>query len=151
MDAAFYLLYFFFGLTGSLFFALLEIQIEGRHGWAEKLPTWKRYIKWLMIIPGFNGMVTGYHTYLWSLLIIMSHTIFIYLPWNFKTELLVLSFFTFLIIVEDFLWFALNPNYGIGKLNKQNVKWHTAWVGRVPLAYIVYPLVWVILFGWGIL
>ncbi|MCU0605802.1 MAG: hypothetical protein MUC33_24470 [Desulfobacterales bacterium] len=27
-------------------FALLEIQIEGRHGWAQNLPTWRIENKW---------------------------------------------------------------------------------------------------------
>ncbi len=35
----FYLKYFSFALIVSTLFALLEIQIEGKDGWAAKLPT----------------------------------------------------------------------------------------------------------------
>jgi hypothetical protein len=35
-----------FLLASATAFALLEIQIEGRHGWAENLPTWRIDNRW---------------------------------------------------------------------------------------------------------
>jgi hypothetical protein len=62
---------------GSYFFVIalvlahLEIQIEGPHGWAEKLPTWR----W--DTPGVRRWVgkpvTGYHVCLVTCLLLLLH------------------------------------------------------------------------------
>ena len=52
----------------ALVLAHLEIQIEGPHGWAEKLPTWRwdsrRIRRW------FGKPVTGYHLCLIALFLL---------------------------------------------------------------------------------
>jgi len=39
-DAGFLIKVVYFYII-AIFLAILEIQIEGKHGWAEKLPTWR--------------------------------------------------------------------------------------------------------------
>ena len=55
----------------AFFLAHLEIQIEGPHGWAETLPTWR----WDG--PGgrrwFEKPVTGYHVCLVTLILLCVH------------------------------------------------------------------------------
>jgi hypothetical protein len=47
--------------------AKVEINIEGKHGWAEKLPTWRKKNRFTKIILG-ETPVTGYH--FWMFLMI---------------------------------------------------------------------------------
>lgn len=49
-----------FDLIVAFTLAKLEIQIEGKHGWAENLPTWRIKNKWTKIFWG-NQAYTGYH------------------------------------------------------------------------------------------
>ena len=46
----------------ALSFALVEIQIEGQHGWASNLPTWKVENRWTHLFCGRRPL-TGYHLY----------------------------------------------------------------------------------------
>jgi hypothetical protein len=97
-----------FLLTLSTIFAFIEIEIEGKYGWAEKLPTAK-------IIP--SSKVTYYHLYIFVYVSIVF--LFIYGLNSYSLALIILFF-----SIEDFLWFILNPNYGITKYNKENIWWH---------------------------
>ena len=92
----------------SWLFALLEIQIEGRHGWAQKLPTWRIENKWTRIF--YKKPLTGYHLYAQGFIFLMAHSPFglNLVPWNFYDELRILSFVVLFWIVEDFLWFSCN-------------------------------------------
>src|SRR6476469_4487627 len=98
--------YFFFI---ALILAHLEIQIEGPHGWAEKLPTWRwdgpGVRRW------FGKPVTGYH--------------------------LCLVMFILLTVTWDFLWFACNRHFGVGKFRKGQVWWFPAWALGVPQPYLL--------------
>jgi hypothetical protein len=92
---------FLLGLAALL--AYLEIQIEGKHGWASQLPTWRYNAS------GF--VITGYHLSLWAFILIILHLSFVFLPWKASTECFLLSFFILLLLVEDALWFFLNRGF----------------------------------------
>lgn len=127
-----------FLIVSALLWALMEIQIEGKNGWAAALPTWryKVYIKYL-----WEREITGYHVYLMTFIVILLHSIFLYIPWTIALELKVMSFFLLLSVIEDFLWFVLNPSFGIRKFNKTEVVWHTQWLLGIPTFYwVVLPL-----------
>lgn len=120
----------------ALIYALIEIEMEGKHGWAEKLPTAKKVI----------GTFTLYHIYMMVFLLIMISMIFIprfyiacntseFTPWS-----AVCCFLFYLLawfLLEDFLWFVFNPYYTLCKYNKENVTWHKDWVGNIPVHNIV--------------
>ena len=53
--------------------ALLEVQIEGTNGWAAALPTWRADGALVKAITG-GRPITGYHVYLWLLLLALLHT-----------------------------------------------------------------------------
>ncbi len=52
-------------------------------------------------------------------------------------------------IVEDFLWFALNPAYGLAKFNPQSIPWHKHWLLGVPVDYLVFTIVGGMLLVWS--
>lgn len=133
-----HIIFFLFILITSLIWALMEIQIEGKNGWAAALPTWryKVYIKHF-----WEREITGYHVYLMTFIVVLLHSVFLFVQWSLKLELKVIAFFFLLAIIEDFLWFVLNPNFGLSKFNRVDVPWHTMWFLYVPSFYwILMPL-----------
>lgn len=120
--------------------AILEIQIEGPHGWAEKLPTWRpspenklvKVYKKLMSQKEF----TGYHFFMNILLLLFIHLPFVWgVEWNVFAELEVLGIFFLFVVVWDFLWFVLNPHFSLRDFKKEGVWWHKKWTGWVPTDY----------------
>jgi hypothetical protein len=122
---------------------LLEIQIEGKNGWAKELPTWRIYPKntpkIISSLFAKDRPLTGYHTYLFSFIFLIAHFWILTTKWNFKTELLTLAFFAGFTTIEDFLWFVLNPNFGISKFNSKHIPWHSTWFLYLPVSY--YPVI----------
>jgi len=145
--------YFIFCLISSVLFALLEIQIEGKDGWAEKLPTWRLKLKFLDSIPGLQKPITGYHIYFFCLLFFLIQMPFLFMKWDLHTELIILSAYFFITRLEDFLWFVFNPNYGIKKFKKEYISWHPDWFGPIPTQYLYSIIIWITLFliGFGII
>jgi hypothetical protein len=142
--------YFLIATLTSVIFALLEIQIEGEHGWASKLPTWKFQHPWFRYIPGGNKPLTGYHLYLWWLLITIPHFSFLFTEWTLGKEFFTLSFVIFILRLEDFLWFVLNPSYGIRKFQAQFIPWHTNWWIGLPAPYWFSLMLWSVTFFEGV-
>jgi hypothetical protein len=133
--------YFTLSLLIAIILALLEIQIEGKHGWAGRLPTWK------ILLPNRTTLVTGYHFYLMLFFISACHLVFIFIPWQLKTELLVLSLVIYTLLIEDFFWFALNPHFGLSKFAPKFIPWHKHWLGPLPTTYYLNLVLWFILFS----
>lgn len=118
----------------ALVLAHLEIQIEGPHGWAEKLPTWR----WdgPAIRRWFGKPVTGYHLCLVTCLLLFLHVPLFY-GGSWEREADLLAMFFFLAVTWDFLWFACNRHFGVARFRKGQVWWFPAWVFGVPREYCV--------------
>jgi len=125
---------------GAYFFLIafilahLEIQIEGPHGWAEKLPTWswdsRRVRRW------FGKPVTGYHLCLATLILLFVHVPQLYAPsWEREADLLAMFFL--LTVTWDFLWFACNRHFGVGRFRKGQIWWFPTWTLGVPRPYLL--------------
>lgn len=114
-------------------FARLEIEIEGEHGWATKLPTWRNRKTWFTTLT--DKTLTGYHVWTWTLVLLMFHLPFVALRWTFQRELLVLGFISLFWVLEDFQWFLFNPHFGFNKFTKEDVSWHKKWLYGLPLEY----------------
>jgi hypothetical protein len=125
---------------GAYFFLLafvlahLEIEIEGPHGWAEKLPT-RRWDgpgvrRWL------GKPVTGYHLCLLTLLLLFLHLPQFY-GGSWEREADLLAMFFLLTVSWDFLWFACNRHFGVARFRKGEVWWFPAWALGVPRPYLV--------------
>lgn len=132
----------------AMVFAAVEIEVEGKHGWAEKTSTWFRTKGLAAKLYGLamgGKPLTGYHLFMFFLPILIFHSHFVMgVPWSFAKELLVFAMYFVWMPTWDFLWFVLNPYYGVQKFKKENVWWHAQshWLFNIaPLDY---------LFGWGL-
>ena len=123
-----------FMLLMAFILAEWEIQIEGKDGWAAKSPGWRVEKGWLMKLSG-GRPVTGYHFYMTIFLIALVHLPLFFLAWTWRLECLLLGFYVGMVLLEDFLWFVLNPYYGIKKFRKGQIWWHKSWWGPVPALY----------------
>ena len=109
-------------------YSLMEIEMEGAYGWAQKLPTTKNVF----------GSFTLYHLYMLGFLLLL------FGGWFFSrfvggwvsgwTSVFQFGFFMILwLLIEDFLWFVYNPHYTIKRYTKDNIAWHKNWVGPIPM------------------
>jgi len=129
---------FLFGY--ALLFALAEIEIEGPHGWAERLPTWFRVTTPGARLFGFilsGKPLTGYHLVMFGLPLTSFHIGFVGgVPWSWPAEAATLSAYLVWVATWDLLWFLLNPRYGWARFRKGEIWWHgRTWIGRFPIDY----------------
>ena len=143
------LLIIWVGLLG-FFFAMCEIQIEGCHGWAASLPTWRIEKHWLLDIFWGGRPMTGYHAWVFSFMFLVFH-----LPHaingaiSLRMEARCLGSLMLFWIIEDFLWFVANPAYGLDRFSPQFIPWHKHWLLGVPSDYAVFILVSAALLAWS--
>ena len=123
-------------------FACVEIESEGKHGWAERMPTWFRTrALWSRIVGLFIGgkPVTGYHAFMFTVPAFVFHAGFVMgAPWSPEAEFRALAIYFAWFVCWDYHWFVLNPFYA-GKFRRENVWWHAKsyWVfGRFPVDYL---------------
>jgi len=120
----------------SFLLAKLEIQIEGAYGWAEKLPTWRitdpRITRFLLGKP-----LTGYHFYLNLVLLAFFHLPLLLASASVVLESEILYSYAICCVVWDFLWFVLNPSFGLKRYNPREVWWFKHWVLGLPFEYYV--------------
>lgn len=126
------MMYFTFVFAAAIIWALLEIQIEGENGWAGKLPTWRFIIN---VKYFWQNEITGYHVFLMIFIILLLHTPFLYVPWSIFLEMQIVAFYLLVNTLEDFLWFILNPAFGLSKFDKEHIPWHRNWVLGLPSSY----------------
>jgi hypothetical protein len=130
--------------------ALLEIQIEGAHGWAQNLPTWRpKNTKFWKLYRKFMGdkEPTGYHLTMFTFVLLILHLPYVFgLDLNIFNWLKTLSLFFMFIVLWDFLWFVLNPHYPLKHFSKEHIWWHKKWWGRLPIDYYFGIIVsWLVL------
>jgi len=124
--------------------AALEIESEGKYGWAEKMPTWHRTKGPIARLYGklMNGKpLTGYHTFMFFFPIMLFHAgFFMGVSWTPTAEFKAWTMYFSWCVLWDYLWFVLNPHYGAARFKKENVWWHakSPWVfGFFPIDYAV--------------
>ncbi|MCL5019180.1 MAG: hypothetical protein M1426_01710 [Patescibacteria group bacterium] len=131
------LAYFLFIIFAAVAAAKLEIQIEGKDGWAKNLPTWKISNRLTRLFLG-NYPFTGYHFWVIITVFLYLHfPFFLGLVWNISNELKVIAAVLLTAVLEDFLWFVFNPAFGIRRFNKKEALWHGPWLGPIPLVYLL--------------
>lgn len=124
----------------ALLFALVEIEIEGAHGWAERLPTWFRVTTPAARLYGLfmrGKPLTGYHAVMFVLPLWSFHLGFVAgVPWSWPGEAATLSAYLVWVVTWDVLWFVLNPAFGWRRFRKGEIWWHgRTWIGRFPVDY----------------
>ncbi|MEW6741278.1 MAG: hypothetical protein AB1486_00850 [Planctomycetota bacterium] len=140
-----------FVLLLSFVFALLEVQIEGDQGWASGLPTW-RIEGTLLNRVLFDGRpFTGYHVYVLLFIALVFHLPFVLgLAWTVKAEARGIGLMMLFWIMEDFLWFMVNPAFGLSGFNPEQAWWHRdTWLGFAPRGYFAGIVIAVPLYFWG--
>lgn len=132
---------FLFAIIIAFLVAKLEINIEGKDGWAVNLPTRKIKNRLTKLVWG-EVEITEYHV--WFLILMQTFLHFPFLvgvSWTPILELQLQAMFLFATVLEDFLWFAMNPHYGLKKFNKLNAHWHREWLGVMPVFYLKLLLI----------
>lgn len=134
----------------SFFFANVEIQIEGAQGWAGNLPTWRIEKHWLLDIFWGGRAMTGYHAWVFSFMLLVFHLpLFVFGQFSLALEARILACLCTFWILEDFLWFVLNPAYGLRTFRRGQIPWHKTWFGPVPLDYATFTIAAATLFWYG--
>jgi hypothetical protein len=122
---------YFFAIAFVL--AQLEIQIEGAHGWAARLPTWRwdspRMLRWA------GRPITGYHVFLMTFILLFVHLPMVYLGFSLEREAELLSLYFMLAVFWDFLWFVCNPHFGLARFRAGEVWWFRSWTLGLPTCY----------------
>lgn len=120
--------------------AALEVQIEGRFGWAQNLPTWRakknnplaKVYSWVMS----GKPLTGYHVAIFSFVILAFHTPFVFgVSLTLESWLKTVSLLLIFLVAWDFLWFVFNPDFTVAKFNRTSAPWHKRWLGGIPVDY----------------
>jgi hypothetical protein len=129
-------------------FALAEVQIEGPNGWAANLPTWRIENRWTRLLYSSKPL-TGYHLYTQLFTLSAVHLSFglglVSITWN--AEARVLSFFILFWVLEDFLWFVLNPAFGLKRFRPKHIWWHApTWWWIMPRDYWIFTPIAVLLY-----
>lgn len=123
--------------------ACIEIESEGKFGWADKAPTWYRTTGFFGRVYGlFMGgkPLTGYHAFMFFLPVLIFHAhFFMGVEWSGAEELKSWATCLAWFPLWDYYWFVLNPHYE-GKFKREHIWWHakSPWVfGLFPLDYLV--------------
>lgn len=132
------------------FFAMVEIHIEGGSGWATSLPTWRVEEHWLLDVFWGGRPLTGYHAWVFSFMALVFHLhFFVRGNWTLKLEGRTLGCIMVFWIVEDWMWFVLNPHFGAHALKPGLVEWHKSWFLGVPTDYWTFMAVGLALFAYS--
>lgn len=122
--------------------ACIEIESEGKHGWAEKMPTWYRCTGfWARLFKKLMSgkPLTGYHAFMFFLPALMFHAHFVMAwSWSVGRELEAWALYLAWCPLWDYFWFVLNPHYQ-GRFKRGLVWWHakSRWVaGLFPIDYL---------------
>lgn len=130
----------------AYFFANVEIQIEGGAGWAANLPTWRIEQHWMLDLFWGGRAMTGYHAWLFPFIALSFHFPLLFMAhWSLRAELRVLACIMLFWIVEDFLWFVLNPAYGLSRFHPEAIAWHRHWFWIAPVDYWLYGTVMLVM------
>ncbi len=143
-----HLLSFLFVLAASFLFAKTEIAIEGPNGWAEKLPTWRLPKEhWASRLVFGGRPATGYHVWLNAFILFSAHAVYLFASFSWSVELRLISLFILFWALEDFLWFVLNPAFGLHNFKREKIWWHKdSWWWIAPSAYFIFIPVGVALY-----
>ena len=134
------LLFFLYLFWISFCFAKVEIAVEGKHGWAADLPTWRLpKTNWASLLFFEGKPITGYHTWVETFILSMLHIVYVFEAPTWELEVQILAFFFFFSVLEDFLWFLLNPAFGLKNFRKEKIWWHRkSWWGIAPREYYFF-------------
>lgn len=131
----------------ALIWALMEIEIEGKDGWAKNLPTWRIAKHPLLDFLYGGAEITGYHVYAFGGILAFFHLPFVWTrSWSWTGEAHAFGAFCLFWVIEDYLWFVINPHFGPKGLNPRQAWWHKRWLWRLPVNYYISGAIGLALF-----
>jgi hypothetical protein len=131
----------------GFFFANVEIQIEGSAGWAANLPTWRIEKHWLLDLFWGGRPMTGYHAWVFPLIALFFHLPPVFnFHWSWRIEARIIACTLLFWLTEDFLWFVLNPAFGLARFKPAFIPWHIHWFGFAPIDYWTMSAAEIVLF-----
>jgi len=134
----------------AFFFAKVEIHIEGGDGWAGKLPTWRVERHKLLDIFWGGRPMTGYHAWMFTFMALVFHLpVLLTGAFTWPLEARILASLMYFWILEDFLWFVLNPEYGLRRFKPHLVSWHGRWILFFPAEYWIFSVLGGVLFWYS--
>jgi hypothetical protein len=137
-------------LAAAYLFARVEVEIEGEAGWAANLPTWRIEEHVLLDIFWGGRALTGYHLWMFSFIGVFFHfPLFFMGAWSPQLEARVMASVMVFWIVEDFLWFVINPAFGWRRFKQEHVSWHKRWALGAPIDYWIFGAISVLLFWYA--
>lgn len=113
--------------------AFWEAYVEGRNAWDKGKLGWKvRFGRYCL---------SAYHFYLaWVMLPLLLTLPFVLFGWDTRKFGIIVSAYTSGLVLEDFMWFVVNPAVKLSEFNPEFVDWYP-WVRlgpvRVPLYYVL--------------
>jgi hypothetical protein len=137
-------------LFGAYMWAKLEVEIEGKDGWAKSLPTWRIEKHFLLDVFMGGRPLTGYHLWAFSFVAFAFHLPFLWMRmWSIPLECEILGSLMLFWVIEDFLWFMVNPHYGWQQYRRQNILWHRRWFWILPADHWGMIITSVALLAWS--
>ena len=151
-DLAHFLLLLIYVFILGFFFAKVEIQIEGSEGWAAGLPTWRIEQHWLLTLFWGGRAMTGYHAWLFPFIGLAFHLPVVMMgKWSWKIEARCVASVMLFWVAEDFLWFVLNPAFGLAHFDPAHVTWHPNWWCGAPVDYWLALLIGLVMLAYSFL
>ncbi|WMW79411.1 hypothetical protein RF679_12210 [Undibacterium cyanobacteriorum] len=145
-----FLIHFLWVAVMAIFLAEVEIQIEGDAGWASSLPTWRVEQHWLLDVFWGGRAMTGYHAWMFPFIAMVFHLPLFFLQrWTLRWQARCLASIMQFWIIEDFLWFILNPAFGWAGFNPTDAAWHKHWAMGAPIEYWLFSLIAFSLYGYS--
>jgi len=139
LDARHFLLFYGSVLILAPCIAFMEIATEGPYGWAENAWNYGQVLD-----KTHDKPQTYYHAAM-NLVYFVAVNLAFWRgeKWEWSTKILkmeakVVSWIFMMWVVEDFLWFMMNPTYGLSKFGPEYIWWHKTWFLGVPNHY--FPL-----------
>ena len=125
----------------AFLFAKVEIHVEGEHGWAAGLPTWRIENHPLLEFFWGGRPLTGYHVWAFSFMSCAFHLpIAVSGAFSLSLEARCLGCLMLFWVIEDFLWFAFSPTYTIHQLFRKEVPWHKYNLLGLPRDYWMFGI-----------
>lgn len=106
------------------------------------MPTWRVENHPLLDIFWGGRPLTGYHAWVFAFMAMAFHLpIFMKGCFSWKFEARILGSLMMFWILEDFIWFILNPAFGVEKFMPEFVPWHKHWILGMPTDYPLFMIV----------
>jgi hypothetical protein len=91
--------------------------------------------------------MTGYHAWMFSFIGIIFHFPLCFMgEWSLRLEGRVLACVMLFWVAEDFLWFVVNPAFGLRRFRREHVGWHKHWACGAPADYWIFGAIGLALF-----